>query len=49
MRVGLFVISLVLGSRIEERLTGVVSLRLCLFLEEAVFKMDLSAFIVGFL
>jgi hypothetical protein len=41
-RVGLFVMRLVLGSRIEERLVGVVSL-LCLFWGEAVIKIDSSA------
>ncbi len=39
---GLSVMSLVIGSRMEERFVGVGSL-LCLFLVEVVFKMDLRA------
>ncbi len=46
-RVGLFVTSSALGSRLEERLVGVGSL-LCLLLEEVVFIMDLRASL-GFL
>ena len=41
-RAGMFVISPVAWSRMEERLVGVGPL-LCLFLEEADFKMDLRA------
>ena len=44
---GLFVMSLVIGSRMEGRFVGVGSL-LCLFLEEVVFKMDLRVSL-GFL
>ena len=44
---GMFVMSLVIGSRMGERLVGVGFL-LCLFLEEVVFKMDLTA-CLGFL
>ena len=46
-RVGLFVTSLVIGLRMEERFVGVGSLQ-CLFLEEVVLKMDLRASL-GFL
>ena len=46
-RAGLSVMSLVIGSRMEERFVGVGSL-LCLFLVEVVFKMDLRASL-GFL
>ena len=46
-RAGLFMMSLVIGSRMEERLVGVGSL-LCLFWGEVIFKMDLRASL-GFL
>ena len=42
IRARLFVMSLVIGSRMDERFLGVGSL-LFLFLEEVVFKMDLRA------
>ena len=45
-RAGSFVMSLLIGSRME-RLVGVGSM-LCLFLEKAIFKMDLRASL-GFL
>ncbi len=46
-RAGLFVMSLVIGSRMEERIVGVGSL-LCLLLEEVVFNTNLRASL-GFL
>ena len=46
-RAGLFVISLVIASRMEERFVGLGSL-LCLFLKDVVFKNDLRASL-GFL
>ncbi len=46
-RAGLFVMSLVIGSRMDEIFMGLGSL-MCLFLEEVVFKMDLRASL-GFL
>jgi hypothetical protein len=41
-RAGVFVMSLVIGSQMEERLV-VVGSSLCLFLEDVVFKIDLRA------
>ena len=46
-RAGSFVMSLVIGSRMEERLVGVESL-LCLFFRAVVFKINLRASL-GFL